>query len=884
MGPYLFERLKPDTLILTANKRLTRNIVHEYDQYRTDQNQKTWKTIEALPFDTWLKKCWEIAQLQNIAPPKILLNSHQEKYLWQEIIGKWLDDNPSAALLNVYQTAKAAQKTWNLLHQWKIPLTHPDLTATEESQTFCQWAKAFQSLCHQNSWLTQTELAREIRNLFERNLITPPANLMLAGFLELSPAKLDATFGVRHQKLHQTEPSASSIMTIALDNTETEIYTMARWAKHLLEQNEENKQHFHAQITIGCIVPQLSEIHDQVERIFRELVFDTKNYINISMGKRLAEYPMARAAFDLLSFAMDDEISVQQFSTILCSPFLENYENQINQRALLDAQLREIGKIKFTLAELTKIIFQIDPNSEFLEKLNQLSNLQSHFKKTSYLPSAWIEIFQDILTIFGWPGLKNLSHEEYSIFDHFQKLLLAYSKLDLFSQKMSSQKAFNELTCIASSAEFIFQPNSINHKNAPIQIIGLFEAIGLNFDYLWVMGMDHKNWPTQPSPNNFLPLFLQKKYNLPHVDAKREYNYCKTIMDILLSSAKTIIFSYPQNYNDEKLQPSPFIKKFTHIALPQLHLPEFKKREEQLFLNRKPLEKTMDERAPTLNETQETVRGGTALLKDQAACPFRAFAIHRLNAKSLEAPQEGFSPKERGLILHDALEILFKNIHSLEKLNSLLPADLEKLIHSAIHAAFKNKSIQFYDSFLRIEQKRIYQLLSRFLSLEKKRPAFEILALEKKYHVQIGQLNLKVRIDRLDKVNEHCVLIDYKTGLTSVKDWFGERPNEPQLPLYATFMKTAAIAFAQIHIKSVKFNSVSFVENLLPQNKIISHIKNVENNSSWDEQLQSWRKHLKKLADEFFEGWAKVAPKNPPKTCRHCALKSLCRIYEFDLL
>ena len=51
--------------------------------------------------------------------------------------------------------------------------------------------------------------------------------------------------------------------------------------------------------------------------------------------------------------------------------------------------------------------------------------------------------------------------------------------------------------------------------------------------------------------------------------------------------------------------------------------------------------------------------------------------------------------------------------------------------------------------------------------------------------VRVGPLRLSVRMDRVDEVEGGEVLIDYKTGDASPNDWLTERPDAPQLPLYA---------------------------------------------------------------------------------------------------
>jgi ATP-dependent helicase/nuclease subunit B len=47
-----------------------------------------------------------------------------------------------------------------------------------------------------------------------------------------------------------------------------------------------------------------------------------------------------------------------------------------------------------------------------------------------------------------------------------------------------------------------------------------------------------------------------------------------------------------------------------------------------------------------------------------------------------------------------------------------------------------------------------------------------------------------------------------------------------------------------------------------------------------EETRGAWSDALSKLADQFLAGDASVAPKSYPKTCKYCALPSLCRVAE----
>ncbi len=74
-----------------------------------------------------------------------------------------------------------------------------------------------------------------------------------------------------------------------------------------------------------------------------------------------------------------------------------------------------------------------------------------------------------------------------------------------------------------------------------------------------------------------------------------------------------------------------------------------------------PLTITRDAVAPPWRATTP-LRGGAAILQNQAACPFRAFAVHRLSAKAIESPHDGFDYRERGQLVHDTLAAFWTSL------------------------------------------------------------------------------------------------------------------------------------------------------------------------------------------------------------------------------
>jgi ATP-dependent helicase/nuclease subunit B len=116
-------------------------------------------------------------------------------------------------------------------------------------------------------------------------------------------------------------------------------------------------------------------------------------------------------------------------------------------------------------------------------------------------------------------------------------------------------------------------------------------------------------------------------------------------------------------------------------------------------------------------------------------------------------------------------------------------------------------------------------------------------------------------------------LIDYKTGRATPGSWYGERPDEPQLPFYAVSApeKVSAVAFARLQPGAMKFSGVCMTQKQIP---------GVQPAKSWSALIASWKRELESLASGFAAGDARVDPKNGLATCRSCDLQPLCRVHE----
>ena len=161
--------------------------------------------------------------------------------------------------------------------------------------------------------------------------------------------------------------------------------------------------------------------------------------------------------------------------------------------------------------------------------------------------------------------------------------------------------------------------------------------------------------------------------------------------------------------------------------------------------------------------------------------------------------------------------------------------------------------------------------------LEKSRAPFQVAFNERERTISIGGLEIDARMDRVDELPDgRHVILDYKATAPSVAAWFGERPEEPQLPMYAISndVPVAAVAFAQVGPEGLRFKGFVADPAVLPGVKAFPE--------SSERQIEEWRRVLEPIAHSFREGAAAVDPRDGSATCALCRLTSLCRIHETE--
>ncbi len=879
--------MEDDVTLVTTGKRLARYFRQQCEAEAIAAHKSVWVSPDVLPWSGWILRLWEEACVSgNIETTGQVLSGAQQALLWEQIVAA---STEGENLLQASGAARDAMKAWAVIKSWAIMLDDKGFSYNNDSRAFKNWARKFQKVCSQQGWIPVELLPDLLTEAIESGCLPISNRIFVTGFDEYTPQQQRFLEALKNSgadvRWIKVEENDENVVRIACKDASDEARLVARWTRQRLEASPGSR--------IGIVVPDLAAERNRVLGSLDEILSpgmwspqapQSPPVSNVSLGLPLKDFPVIRAALHLLYF-ISDPLPLNDFGALLRSPYMSGWDDERDARALLDGRLRESGELAVELSTVRFFASQNERSYTCPVLVGLLDRMLEQRKSFvgQMNPGEWAEHFTDWLKVAGWAQARSLSSEEYQAVEAWKEVMTVFGSLDIVQDSLTEKEAIYRLEHLAR--ERVFQPET---EDAPVQVIGMLEVSGLCFDYVWVMGLHENVWPPSPRPTPFIPLPIQRTHDIPGSSPERELRISHLVMQRLFSSGKEVVVSYPEHRGEEKLQCSPLLLEITKIDYHDLNVWSGNTWREKIFQNRA-LEAVGNDSAPPV--VSEDFRGGSSVFKLQAACPFHAFAKIRLGARSLETASIGLQSSIRGTLVHNVLELVWGRLDSWDGLNNYSDEKLQQLVGASVDSVLKDAARKypytFTARFRALELERLMQLVLDWLKVEKERAPFNVKGRETEFNVRVGGVNVRLFIDRIDELTDGSqLLIDYKTGSVSPGKWFGERPEEPQLPLYATVVgeNVGGVAFGSVRPGDIKFNGVAKESGVLPLVQGFDKWRYTKEAGSWDQVLNKWQQVLQDLGADFCKGNAEVDPKNAPGTCQYCGLQSLCRIHEQSLL
>jgi ATP-dependent helicase/nuclease subunit B len=877
LPPVVSAALDDGATVITANQRSARSLRYAFDLRQRDQGLTVWQPAPILPWEAWTASLWQSLLLTGEAT-EMLLSPAQEHTLWREILSS--DPDLYQTLQSPDSLAELASEAWSLLARYRGQTRLRSSWPSPETRALQRWATEFERRIRAQRLLPRASLEETLSNATEAGHLRIDHPLALIGFDVFTPAQQRLLEALRSTETPietlSIEHPAQQRQIVQTSDKIAEIESAALWARRLLRSDPS--------LQIAIVTPDLEARRSAIDRIFREILapqlediqanVETAPY-EFSLGIPLVHNPMVRIALDLIQWSRTP-LAVERISALLVSPLFAMIEEERSARASFD--VLELRRARLLLPEVSiASLVDLLRRSRRRQQLSHLIRVLEAMARISTSPeprthAAWSDHIRTLLATAQWGRHTGEDSVEFQARQRWENSLDVLATLDFNGSLISFNQALREL--ILLTGHTLFAPES---HHAPVQIMGPLEAAGSSFDALWFLGAGDLEWPTAPVRNPLLPWPLQRELGLPGSDAAADNAHALLVAKRIASSAPVVLFSYAAESSDGTQRPSPLLRSLhlnpvsvEEIADPipsrlQITLEEF----------------TDSTPIPPLPD--HAIAGGADILKLQASCGFRAFAERRLGALELREIELGMDASERGNIVHRTLEHFWKNTRTQQQLKAMSreerEAALAESIEFGLHRASSSSAPGWEQAYIDLQRERLRSLLSPWLELELRRDPFEVrFSEEESRDVSIGPLHLNLRVDRIDLTEEGEIILDYKTGTVKASDWQGDRPDEPQLPLYAVVANAAQpetplvnIAFGQIRAgNEMAFESYT--------SKIADKSTPKRQKLPFEEQLERWRIVLEDLAIAFHRGEARVDPKNYPQTCTYCAQRTLCRL------
>lgn len=819
--------------VVVADGAALRVLNRALDMHGSESGALAWRppTVRTLP--ALLAERFEHQQRAGRgAALDFVLSAEQELALWAAVVAgdETLDiDAPEAAAL-------AARDAWRALHAWHLPWPPAPALINDDVAAFQRWSADYLERCRA---LRVTDHARLLSaggeplgaHWLAHGFVAPPPALTALLPQAPAPAREPATRFVAH----------------AYADREQELYAALSWA---------DREHASTGGRVVVALDSLREDQALVLRCARD-VFGANDAVHVSARTPLSGDPRIACALAMLEFAPPSRWDA--LSILLRSPCVVGASVERGARARADTALRALNRYELPFSVVREFLrLPAHACPQLLAVLEQLSASHNGRPRRQSLV-RWLEHFERVLALAGWPGEAPLNADNLRLQRDWGEVCDRLQRLDGVLPAHTANEAVARLRRLLNDSAAHGAP-----ARRGVFVVTPLEAALLAPTGLWLAACESQAFVSGARPSPCLPLATQRAAGMPGADPGRELARARHLLGALAAGPGARYASYRAGDGELVYSPSPLLPALRSQAVvaPSRYVPA------RWRQSAPPMEQLSDDYGPP---PTAQLRGGSGVLAAQAACPFRAFAQHRLAARAPDEPGPGLRALDKGNAVHRALAQLWNTLGSHAALCALDAAALAAQVATAVEQALPifSAATDLERAVLEVERGRLQTLLLRWLEIERARTPFTVVAIEEAREVQLASLELRVRLDRVDRLDDGSeVIIDYKTGRCSRKDWLGPRMNEPQLPLYAVAGEsphTRAIAYARVD--SVKPEWLA---------------SDYEDEAQWAALCTDWSADLALLAAEISAGLALVNPKRGAQTCRVCQFDLLCRVRDMS--
>jgi len=853
--------------LVTGSDRLRREYIYAYDYARMSAGDRAWQEPSITGFDALVRRDHERSRVLDPHAPA-LLSAVEQHALFR-----------SLAPDNLQHLTSLFEEAWGLVHAWHLDYRSDAFQASENTRSFVDWANRVAAAVEQNNQITSAQLA-------DQPCTTEAPGLFYFTGFDIFTAQQNAWLKRAEERGAQVYIESAAPIKTQHDQTKwaarfssvtAELTAAICWARERVVSADKEAP----PPRIAIVVPNLLAQHATVARLLHTQLegSDERSEVlyNMGGGLPLAQHPLVESALSLLA-CIHKPTHFSALEQLLADPALP----AINAHNRLPGHCDEF----LTLKQIPQ-----DIATEALRGImRHVSNWHSKTPQLKRVQDWWRDA-ASVLRNTRWHRARNDS-EGYQATNALLELLITKAPILDGALDAKRETTWSEAYALLESVagQTLFAPAS---TPAPIQVLGYLEANELEFDHLWISGMDAAAWPSPVANNPLLPAAELARMSVPRTTYASELEFAQRWIARATQfpdecRVSFVVEDVEENDSADEKHPadsrtgiSPLFADWPASERPPNPAPSHPLLDywsgENVALG------VLDD-AHGLPIPPGHLARAIRRLENQAACPMRGWSLHTLDLEHPIAPHSLPNALERGVLLHNALQLLFEKLPSSTQVQGLDENARKDLCLTLARNQTDNELHRFAPAIRALEAERLSRSLHTFLQLENRRTEFSVAATEQAIQGKLGPWEIHLKIDRVDDLPDGQLVIDYKSTAPSAKKLLDERLTAPQIPLYVLFLLAEgkpineltfadpivqAGAFAELKPDSAKYVGLRAeeAEQGLP--------KRLDSKAPWHEILSSWCTKLMTLSNELEKGWARAQPTK--EACNNCHLQRLCR-------
>ncbi len=822
-----------------------------------------WSSPSIHTWEAWLTRQWREAAQRGAAAPAQLLDASQERALWESVLAQLAHEDEDATSLTQHAGAMmlaAARATQAGIDPQRLALGR-------EESLFARALQAVRRECQARGLLSLRLAGADALGFLEQ--VRAPR---IAG--ERSLTALQAALGSRCWPgetllLPSGDRQAASVQRLRAVDLEQELAACAAWCRAHVERDRGAR----LLVMSACIEPSLSI---QAAMLWRALSGgaaleenEQARWLAVEGGEPLLHQALAADALAVLELAGSDDIDIAALQALLRSPYFGIGEDA--PRLRLAAWLAEQGLARWPREGLLGALQGLAAREPAAGGLTAWFSaaLQSLGSGGRLAATEWARRFTTVLDAAAFARAAPLDSREQQRLTRWNALLDEFASLDAVLPPLSLPSALARLRRLATQAR-----HQAASADAAITLTASLADPVAAHDGIWVLGLAESRWPAAPRPDPWVPLAEQRQAQWPESGATQRREQALWALRCWQARAGELVLSHALREGDlvhrpaalageaalwldcEAVWPAP-VAGLSHEASDQAL---------------RPMACGTGDGARA--EDIPLLPGGTSRLVAQQACAFRAQAQWRLGAEPPPLLSQGVPPSLRGRLLHRLLQELWQQLRDQQRLLALDETSEADLVSLCWEVALRETPSARWLSpaVLGRERERALRTVRGVLRLERARLPFTVEHNEQSAQWQGAGARVALRIDRIDRIGDDAVLIDYKSGAPG-RIGLHEAVLQPlQLALYATALAqqgrpVVSAVLLNLHPAEPEFAGVTAREGVpAPRLRAVD---------DWQQATANWQQQLVALMAQHLSGEATLTLDRT--VCRRCHLPALCR-------